>query len=72
MTPKIKTVLEEYDDFFPNDLPPGLPPIRRGLEFKIELEDDTPPVHRPIYKLSLLELQEAKEQIQVMLEHGFI
>ena len=38
----------------------------------IDLEDDTPPVHRPLYKLSLLELEEAHKQIQYMLEHGFI
>ena len=72
LPPSIKAALEEYDDVFPDDLPPGLPPVRRGFEFKIELENDTPPVHRPIYKLSPLELQEAKEQIQSMLKHGFI
>ena len=31
-----------------------------------------PPVHRPLYKMSLLELEEAKNQIESMLEHGFI
>ena len=31
-----------------------------------------PPVHRPLYKMSLLELEEAKNRIQSMLEHGFI
>ena len=72
LPPQIKAVLEEYDNVFPKDLPPGLPLVRRGFKFKIELEDDTPPVQRSIYKLSPLELQEAKEQIQVMLEHGFI
>ena len=56
---KIKAVLDEYEDVFPKDLPPGLPPIRKGHEFKIELEDNAPPVHRPLYKLSSL-------------EHGFI
>ena len=69
---EIKAVLKEYDDVFPKDLPPGLPPICKGHEFKIELEDDTPPVHRPLYKLSPLELEEAKKQIEYMLEHGFI
>ena len=43
-----------------------------GHEFKIDLEPDTAPIHRPIYKLSPLELQEAKTQIDSMLEHGFI
>ena len=63
LPPSIKAVLEEYDDVFPNDLLPRLPLVRWGLEFKIELEDDTPPVHRPIYKLSPLELQKTKKQI---------
>ena len=31
-----------------------------------------PPVHRPLYKMSLLELEEAKKQIESMLEHSFI
>ena len=42
----VKAVLEDYDDVFPEDLPPGLPPKRQGYEFKIELEDNVPPVHR--------------------------
>ena len=68
----IKAVLKEYNDIFPQDLPPGLPPVRMGHELRIDLEDDTPPVHRPLYKLSRLELEEAHKQIQYMLEHGFI
>ena len=43
-----------------------------GYEFKIELEDNTPPIHKPIYKLTPLEFEEAKKQIQYMLEHGYI
>ena len=69
---EIEAVLKEFEDIFPKGLPPGLPPIRKGHEFKIDLEDNTPPVHRPIYKLSPLELEEARKQIEYMLEHGFI
>ena len=72
MPEEIKAVLQDYKDIFPTDLPSGLPPVRMGHEFKIELEDETPPIHRPIYKLSPLELEEAKKQIQYMLEHGYI
>ena len=68
----ICVVLEEYDDVFPQDLPLGLPPVREGHEFKIDLEDEVSPVHRPLYKMSPLELEEAKKQIESMLEHGFI
>ena len=57
---------------FPQDLPLGLPPGRKGHEFKIDLEDEVPPAHRPLYKMSPLELEEAKKQIESMLEHGFI
>ena len=69
---EIKAVLKKYDDVFPKELPPGLPHICKGHEFKIELEDDTPPVHWPLYKLSPLELEEARKEIEYILEHGFI
>ena len=65
-------VLETYSDVFPSELPKGVPPVRMGHEFKIDLEDETPPIHRPLYKLNPLEPTEAKNQIQEMLEHEFI
>ena len=64
--------LEEFDDVFPQDLPLGLPPVLQGLQFKNDLEDEVPPVHRPLYKMSPLELEEVKKQIERMLEHAFI
>ena len=48
LTAEIKAVLDEYEVVFPKDLPPGLLPICKGHEFKIELEDDLPPVHWPL------------------------
>ena len=60
-----KVVLNDYKDVFPKDLPLGLPPIRKGHEFKVELEDDAPPVQRLLYKLSPLELAEAKKQSSI-------
>lgn len=44
----------------------------KGHEFKIHLEDEAPLVHQPLYKMSLVESDEAKKQIQGMLKHGFI
>ena len=72
LTFHIRAVLEEFDDVFPQGLPLGLPPVRQGHEFKIDLEDNVPPVYRPLYKMSPLELEEAKKQIESMLEHGFV
>ena len=54
----IRAVLEEFDDVFPQDLPLGLPPVREGHEFKIDLVDEVPPVHRPLYKMSPLKLEQ--------------
>ena len=72
MSTLVQDVQYEFKDVSHVDLPARLPPVQMGHEFKIELDDDTPPVHRPIYKLSPLELEEAKKQIDYMLEHGYI
>ena len=40
---EIEVALKEFEGIFPKDLPLGLPPICMGHEFKIELEDETPP-----------------------------
>ena len=68
----IWTVCEKFAVVFPKDLPKGVPPRRMGRKFKIDLEPDTAPIHRPIYKLSPVELQEIKTQIDSVLEHGVI
>ena len=39
MPKEIKAVLQEYQDVFPSDLPSGVPPVRKGHKFKIELEE---------------------------------
>ena len=68
----IKEVLNDYKDLFPQDLPSGLPPKWKTHGFRIDLENDTPLIHRTLYRLSPLELKEAQRQIQMMLERGFI
>ena len=51
LTP-ICAVLEEFDDVFPQDLPLGLPLVHDWHKFKIDLEEEVPPVHRPLHKMS--------------------
>lgn len=53
----IHAVLEEFDEVFHKDLPLGLSPVHEGHEFKIDLEDDVPPIHRYLYKMSSAELE---------------
>ena len=61
---EIWKVYEEYVDGFPSDLLKGRLSKRLGHEFKIDLEPNTKLVHRPIYKLSPLKLEEAKKKIE--------
>ena len=68
----IKDVLRKFKDVFSVELPVGVPPVKKGHEFCIDLEDDVPLVHRPLYKMSPLELEETKKQIEYLLEHKFI
>jgi transposase InsO family protein len=65
-------LLAEYRDVFPDKLPPGLPPVRGGVEHTIELLPDSKPPNRATYRQSAAELEELKKQLDEMLEQGFI
>jgi hypothetical protein len=63
-------VVCEFQDVFPEDLP-GLPPDRE-VEFTVELEPGTAPISVAPYRMAPLELRELKDQLQELLEKGFI
>ena len=63
-------VVREYVDVFPEELP-GLPP-EREVEFGIELLPGTGPISIPPYRMAPLEMRELKEQLQDLLDRGFI
>jgi hypothetical protein len=69
--PELTCLLTKFSDCFPNDLPSGLPP-KRSIELKIDLVLEAKPINRPIYKLSMEELNEVKRKIDDTLEKGFI
>jgi hypothetical protein len=63
-------MVREFSDVFPDDLP-GMPP-ERDIEFKIELQPNTAPIAKPLYRMSPVELVELKIQLQDVLDKGFI
>ncbi|KAF5472166.1 hypothetical protein F2P56_008905, partial [Juglans regia] len=63
-------VVREYPEVFPEDLP-GLPP-EREVEFTIELAPGTAPISKAPYRMAPSELVELKEQLQDLLDKGFI
>ncbi|GKB29888.1 retrotransposon protein, putative, ty3-gypsy subclass, partial [Tanacetum coccineum] len=64
------SVVHEFADVFPDELP-GLPPARE-IEFGIELIPGAEPISKAPYRMTPVELKELKEQLQEMLENGFI
>ena len=60
---------QEAVPFKCGDRPPS---FNQRLPAGRDMEDDVPSVHRPLYKLSPLELAEAKKQIEMLFEHQFI
>jgi hypothetical protein len=63
-------VVSEFPDVFPEDLP-GMPPDRE-IEFAIELVPGTAPIYKRPYRMDANQLAELKEQIQELLDKGFI
>ncbi|KAD7116963.1 hypothetical protein E3N88_04231 [Mikania micrantha] len=60
----------EYPEVFPEDLP-GLPPAR-PVEFLIDLVPGATPIAKSPYRLAPSEMQELSNQLQELLDKGFI
>nr|GEV30350.1 putative reverse transcriptase domain-containing protein [Tanacetum cinerariifolium] len=63
-------VFKEFLDIFPEYLP-GLPPVRQ-VEFQIDLIPRAAPVARTPYRLAPSEMQELSNQLQELIDRGFI
>ena len=62
--------MSEFPEVFPEDLP-GLPPDRE-IEFSIDLLLGSGPISKAPYRMAPAELKELKEQLQELLDKGFI
>ncbi len=71
LDPDVASLLKQYSDVFPEDLPSELPP-HREVEHKIELEAGAQPPSRPTFRMSPKELDELKQQLADLTKHGFI
>ncbi|XP_019256463.1 PREDICTED: uncharacterized protein LOC109234874 [Nicotiana attenuata] len=63
-------IVREFPDVFPSDLP-GMPPDR-DINFCIDLAPGTQPISIPPYRMAPPELKELKDQLQDLLDKGFI
>jgi hypothetical protein len=68
-TMDVRTV-SEFLDIFLEELP-GMPPDRK-IEFVIELVPGTAPIFKRPYRMAANQLAELKEQLQELLDKGYI
>ncbi|KAL1973423.1 hypothetical protein VTN31DRAFT_6058 [Thermomyces dupontii] len=73
---KLPACYREYRDVFSKKASDQLPPHRRDVDYRIELEPGADPVkdigHAPLYKMSLEELEAVKKYLEANLSKGFI
>ncbi|XP_076920073.1 uncharacterized protein LOC143581096 [Bidens hawaiensis] len=62
--------VRDFTEVFPEDLP-GLPPERQ-VEFRTDLVQDAAPVAKSPYRLAPSEMQELSNQLQEILDKGFV
>ncbi|XP_074292819.1 uncharacterized protein LOC141619697 [Silene latifolia] len=67
----IDNLLVEYQDVFPDELPPDLPPIR-GIEHQIDLIPGAPLPNKAAYRCNPEETKELQRQIDELVERGNI
>jgi hypothetical protein len=65
LPPAVANLLQEFMDVFPQDVPPGLPPIR-GIEHQIDLILGASLPNRAPYCTNLKETKEIQQPIQCL------
>ncbi|XP_074298949.1 uncharacterized protein LOC141629936 [Silene latifolia] len=68
---EVTWLLEEFSDIFPDDLPPGLPPIR-GIEHQIDLIPGAQLPNKAAYRANPEETKELQRQIEELMERGYV
>jgi hypothetical protein len=67
----IVSLLQEFEDVLPEEVPHGLPPIR-GIEHQIDFIPGASIPNRPAYRSNPEETKELKRQVGELLEKGYV
>ncbi|GAB2282773.1 hypothetical protein Dimus_039560 [Dionaea muscipula] len=67
----VMSLLQDFDDVFPDETPPGLPPIR-GIEHQINFVLGASIPNRPVYRSNPEETKELQRQVGELLEKGHV
>jgi hypothetical protein len=64
------SLLQEFDDLFPDDIPSGLPPLR-GREHQIDFVPRASIPNQPAYRNNPKEMKELQRQVNELMEKGY-
>jgi hypothetical protein len=67
----VVSLLQEYEDVFPNDVPSGLLPIR-GIEYQIDFVLGASIPNRPAYRSNSEETKELQRQVEELMAKGHV
>jgi hypothetical protein len=67
----VSTILQEFDDVFPEEVSVGLPPLR-GIEHEIDLIPGATLTNRAPSRTNPEETKEIQKQVQALLDKGYI
>ncbi|XP_021730697.1 uncharacterized protein LOC110697622 [Chenopodium quinoa] len=68
---ELEAILREFKDMFPDELPPGLPPIR-GIEHQIDLIPGAPLPNKVAYRSNPEETKEMQRKIEELMTRGYV
>ena len=67
----VVSLLQKYEDVFPNDIPSGLPPIRE-IEHQIDFVSSATIPNRPTHRSNPEETKELQRQVEELLAKGHV
>lgn len=67
----LSSLLQEFHDVFPDELPPGLPPLR-GIEHRIDLIPGASLLNKAPYRVNPEETKEIQRQVKHLIDHGHV
>ena len=71
LSSSVVSLLQEFDDIIPEEIPPGLPPMR-GIEHQIDFVPSASIPNRPAYRTNPEETKELQRQVNELMEKGYV